>query len=139
MADDVKQTVTGQVPASSVDARNSGTAGGKAIGSCAGGCLLYLLVVICIVGGTWTAGKLEHRFVQRRVIDATYGPGSFAKGVHVVNKRGDVSNGTQLPGFQRFILDASYVATTFAAFIVLVLAAHALFPHFFADERDQGG
>ena len=101
------------------------------------GCLVYLLLVVASVAGTWASGYVVHRALERRLINSAFGAGTYERGVHIIDKRQNLSNGRQLPGIHGTLLTAGTVATMFIVFGTIVLTIRALFPNCFNEPDTQ--
>ena len=93
--------------------------------------VFFLLLIVLSVVATYGSGYAVHRILEHRLINSAFGAGTYESGVHIINKRHDLSNGRQLPGLHGTILTAATVATYFITFIGSALTIRAFFPSYF--------
>lgn len=98
------------------------------------GCLGLLLTVIGlpVVGGV--AVRVAYRIAEPPVLDMLYGAGTYAKGVRVVGKHGELSDGRRIPESWNFalVVGSGILMLPAVVMYIVLLKSFGLWP----DESD---
>jgi hypothetical protein len=77
------------------------------------GCLALLLTFVGFPVVGEISSRVTYEIVQRPVLNSVYGPGSYAHGLRVVGKHGELSDGRRLPeGWNTVLAIGTFVLTS---------------------------